>query len=508
MTDSLGETIRERAFFSVLDDQQPTASALTDAWLQVRKATAEPGENAVFWVGNAQPGWVLMQVEENQSIVRQQWIKTDGRPQRLILPVTEKQRGGFAVHFTMVQNGRLYQQSQVITAPFTNKQLRIETQTFRNKLKPAQAEEWTLAIAGLDKKPAELVATLYDASLDAFAELNWPTTFYYPYAPAFYGGRTIAFGTQRTNALLYRYQPEPAMANRKYDELSWSGYRLTFAGGKLFRHNPVGPFGLSNEDLRITINRAKNQVFGTVKTSDGKGVSGINIMVKGTTTGVATDEKGTFSVSVNSASEPVALVIGAIGYTTNEVTIKQKPVALRIQPNVQSLDEVVVVGYATQQRREVTGSVAKMSAARAAPAPEVAADAAANQQGASQPDKPKSSPAPVNPRQNFKETAFFFPQVRTDQQGRVVLKFTMPDALTRWRLLAFAHTNDLKTGTLEREIITQKELMITANAPRFFREGDTIRLAARVNNLTDKTVGCSKLRTTRCLNGRTNQGKA
>ena len=103
--------------------------------------------------------------------------------------------------------------------------------------------------------------------------------------------------------------------------------------------------------------------------------------------------------------------------------------------------------------------------------------------------KPNETDAPpVNPRKNFNETAFFLPNLKTDEQGRVVLKFTMPEALTRWRLLAFAHTKDLKTGTLEREIITQKELMITANAPRFLREGDTIRIQARINNLSDKTL--------------------
>ena len=95
-----------------------------------------------------------------------------------------------------------------------------------------------------------------------------------------------------------------------------------------------------------------------------------------------------------------------------------------------------------------------------------------------------NKPTAANPRRNFNETAFFFPKLQTDSRGRVLLNFTMPEALTRWRLLAFAHTTDLKTGSLDRTVVTQKELMISANVPRFLREGDTLRLTARINNLT------------------------
>ncbi|GAB3546700.1 alpha-2-macroglobulin family protein [Spirosoma fluminis] len=513
LTDSTGETVRERAYFSVLDEQQPTASALADVWFQVRKATAEPGETAVFWVGNAKPGWVLMQIEEKRLIVRQEWLKTDGRPRRVTLPVSEKQRGGFAVHFTMVQNGRLYQESQIITVPFTNKQLRIETQTFRSKLKPGQAEEWTLTIAGLENKPAELVATLYDASLDAFSRLDWPTTFYRPYLSTFYRpGHTMSFNTQRTNVLLHPFRPELPVPNRKYDELGWSGYRLTFAGGKLFRHNPVGPYGVSNQALRITINRSGKRLSGTVKNPDGTATPGVSVLIKGSTTGAVTDAKGTFTLTADSDKEPVTLLFTTIGYVTSEVTIKQKTVSLRIQPATQELDEVVVVGYGTQRRQRVTGAVAMAKVGGgAAPAPAMAADGAAeelNEAVASEPDKPRLDTPPVNLRRNFNETAFFVPQLKTDDKGRVVLKFTMPEALTRWRLLAFAHTKDLKTGTLERAIVTQKELMITANAPRFFREGDTIRFTARVNNLTDKPqTGVANLEVLDALTGEPIQAK-
>jgi len=493
ITETTSETITERAFFAAVNENQPTASPRPDNWVQVRKATAQPGEEAVLWVGNSQPGWVLMTVEENRDVVRQEWLKTDGKPRRVTLPVTEKQRGGFAVHFTMVQNGRLYQKSQTITVPFTNKQLTIETETFRNKLKPGAREEWTLRVKGLDKTPAELVATLYDSSLDTFVPLNWPTSVYGTYSTAFYGWRSGCFDVQSSQAIFYRYRPELAVPERQYDQLGWLGYRFSPYGSPLFRHDPIGPFGTIDNQLRVTVKRTGKVISGTIKDDNGTGAPGINVSQKGAKKETLTNADGQFTLSVDSKSAEVTLVFSYVGYVTKEVPIAQKSKSFRLFPDANALSEVVVTGYATRQRRDLTGAVVKVGMAKMAAPMQVKADeeapeeAAPGSGGASPAPKPADAP-PVNPRRNFNETAFFLPQLKTDEQGQVVLKFTMPEALTRWRLLAFAHTKDLKTGTLEREIITQKELMLTANAPRFLREGDTIRIQARVNNLSEKPL--------------------
>ncbi|CCH56660.1 UPF0192 protein [Fibrisoma limi BUZ 3] len=383
--DSTGEETTERVYFRVMDNRQPTASVLPEGWLQTTKTTVEPGEELVFWVGNTQPGWVLMQVEENHRITRREWLKTDGTPRRVSLPVTEKNRGGFVVHFAMVQNSRLYEKAQTITVPFSDKLLRIETQVFRDKLKPGQPEEWTLLISGpkQDNVLAELAATLYDASLDQFSVLRWQTDIYQTYFQ-YYTNNGIGFGINMSQWWIY---PTPVQTGRvdpiQYDALRGQGGMGSRGPGR----------------------------------------------------------------------------------------------------------EIKIRGYARETMME--SAVAPLSDAMAA-----APSAARNMKGGSGAENTPSSSErdqrgptiPIVPRRNFTETAFFFPQLHTDPQGRVVLKFTMPDALTRWRLLAFAHTKDLKIGTLEREIVTQKELMITANAPRFLREGDTLRLTARLNNLTAKTL--------------------
>ncbi|MBA2406705.1 MAG: hypothetical protein H0V65_01750, partial [Chitinophagales bacterium] len=94
-------------------------------------------------------------------------------------------------------------------------------------------------------------------------------------------------------------------------------------------------------------------------------------------------------------------------------------------------------------------------------------------------------------RKNLQETAFFFPQLQTDKDGNVIIKFTMAEALTRWKFLGFAHTKDLKYGIFSKEITTQKNLMVVPNAPRFFREGDEIFFTAKVTNLTDNNISGS-----------------
>lgn len=93
-------------------------------------------------------------------------------------------------------------------------------------------------------------------------------------------------------------------------------------------------------------------------------------------------------------------------------------------------------------------------------------------------------------RTNFNETAFFFPQLKTDMDGNVVFSYTIPESLTAWKLMVLAHTRDLKTGTVEKKLVTQKTLMVIPNAPRFFRAQDRITYTAKVTNLSTSPQTC------------------
>ena len=89
-------------------------------------------------------------------------------------------------------------------------------------------------------------------------------------------------------------------------------------------------------------------------------------------------------------------------------------------------------------------------------------------------------------RTNFNETAFFYPRLRTDANGEVFISFTMPDALTKWKMQGVAHNTDLQCGRFEKFVQTAKDLMIVPNAPRFLREGDTMDFSAKLVNTSDK----------------------
>ena len=105
----------------------------------------------------------------------------------------------------------------------------------------------------------------------------------------------------------------------------------------------------------------------------------------------------------------------------------------------------------------------------------------------------QSSP-PVQIRQNFAETAFFYPTLATNEIGEIFLNFTMPESLTRWNFMGLAHTKDLKIGTITEEIVTQKELMVMPNLPRFFRENDKMTISAKINNVSETDItGTAKI---------------
>lgn len=91
-------------------------------------------------------------------------------------------------------------------------------------------------------------------------------------------------------------------------------------------------------------------------------------------------------------------------------------------------------------------------------------------------------------RTNLNETAFFMPQLRTDDKGIATLSFTLPESVTTWKFMAFAHDKDVRFGTMTDEVIAQKKLMIQPRLPRFLREGDVTDIPASVSNITEKDI--------------------
>ena len=91
-------------------------------------------------------------------------------------------------------------------------------------------------------------------------------------------------------------------------------------------------------------------------------------------------------------------------------------------------------------------------------------------------------------RENLNETAFFYPQLVTDENGDVTMKFTLPESITTWRFMALATDKEVRYGTLESEVVAKKDVMIQPNVPRFMRQGDKGQLSARIFNTGEKAV--------------------
>ena len=97
------------------------------------------------------------------------------------------------------------------------------------------------------------------------------------------------------------------------------------------------------------------QVTGVVNDENGEPLIGASVLVKGTTVGASTDIDGNFSIK---AGKGATLVVSYVGYDSQEVAVTGSPLTITMQPNNQMLDEVVVVGYGTQKKATMTGSVA------------------------------------------------------------------------------------------------------------------------------------------------------
>ena len=94
----------------------------------------------------------------------------------------------------------------------------------------------------------------------------------------------------------------------------------------------------------------------------------------------------------------------------------------------------------------------------------------------------------VKARTNLQETAFFFPQLATDKDGNVSFNFTTPEALTRWNLNVFAHDKQGNHAQNTLQTVTQKDLMVLPNVPRFLRQGDQIQISTKIANLSTKDL--------------------
>ncbi len=375
----------------------------------------EPGQKSSIHYSTSTDELCLYGRMSNRTTkLREGWInvKTD---RKITHEITEQDRGGLGFQTFAVKNNRYYQERQQIQVPWSNKDLKIEYATFRDKLRPGDEEEWVVKITGNKKEKvgAAFVAAMYDASLDAFAPNNW------------------------------NFNPFPKYNNRFY----WNSDNFSTANGQLMQqywyHSPINLKSRSYRYLNWF-----NWNFGSGNWRYQRG-----------------------AVYMDAAMETAEMA------SPSAAPGKRGKIAMR------SLEE---------QENTTTGGTLTSEDLKKLPTRNVGS-IAANTAGVSD-ENSKEDLTDVSVRTNLNETVFFFPNLMTNAEGDVIIKFTMNEALTKWKFLGFAHTPDLQTSITEKMVQTQKELMVVPNPPRFFREGDKIEFTAKVSNLTEKDmVGTAEL---------------
>ncbi|MEO6814185.1 MAG: carboxypeptidase-like regulatory domain-containing protein, partial [Ginsengibacter sp.] len=114
-------------------------------------------------------------------------------------------------------------------------------------------------------------------------------------------------------------------------------------------------------------------ITGNVKGTDGDPLSGVTVLEKGTSNGAATDASGNFSITV--ANDNASLIISSLGYQSQTIALAgRSEISVTLQGAAATqLEQVVVVGYGTQKRRDLTGSIASVQGADLAKQPVVTA---------------------------------------------------------------------------------------------------------------------------------------
>ena len=173
--------------------------------LVVHKNNLEPGEKLKLTLGNATgtTQFVQLLITKDRDILYSGLEKV-GKSKDITLPITDQHRGDIFVQIDYIYHNRYFTQNHNIVIPWSNKSLDIEFVTFRDKTLPGASELYKLKIKGKDKDAllAEVVASMYDASLDEFKKHTWNKDFY-PRSSSYIG--VIAAGFSINNAYLANY---------------------------------------------------------------------------------------------------------------------------------------------------------------------------------------------------------------------------------------------------------------------------------------------------------------
>ncbi len=389
--DNKGKEITEERDFVLYSPNDKKSPILTYNWLLKEKITCKVGENAEVILGtSAKDVYVLYEIFKKNQIVERKRISLNKENKKLLIPYKAEYGDNVTLALTYIKDESVFANTIPLNKEMESKNLNLKFEVFRNKLQPGQKEEWKLTVKDDNANPAvaELLAGMYDASLDKIQPHSWQFN-------------------PREGLMYYYYN-----FNEGNDFRQQNAY-LSF--DSKYVETPDFKFdALINVMMRM-YNRNQNiRIRGTAMKAE---------------EGAILDEvKQVETVGSSMAPAPQAKLVGfASNVELREATVQD-------------------TGGGSQEKPE------------------------------------------VQIRQNFNETAFFFPQLKTNEKGETVISFTVPESTTTWKFMGLAHTKDLKFGQITKETVTQKDLMVTPNLPRFLRQGDKTSISAKISNLSDKNL--------------------
>lgn len=374
---------RQNLILFAADDNKPPYQTLD--WFRVLETEFGADKDASLVFGTSGKDiYVLYDVFCGDKRLESKRFQLTDSVVRMTFPYKEAYGDGILVQFAFVKNGKFYRNQARLTKILPDKKLEMKWDVFRDKLKPGQEEEWRLSIRYPDGKPAEaeLLAAMYDASLDKLIGHNWSLRLSFP--------RFLPSGTWNGY-----------MGNTTY-------FYLNFPL-KSLRYKP-----LSYDNLKPSLWFEQ-------------GVTELLLYCQ------------------DHASTGMAAGIQSKNFKARSATA----------PGV-AMDNLVF-------EEEVVVSNAEAS------------------------DAEETEPT-GQPRTNFAETAFFYPQLRTNAAGEVSFSFLLPESLTEWKFMGLAHTKNMDWNQLTAKAVASKEFMLQPNMPRFVRVGDRTSIAASIMNLTDQTI--------------------
>jgi len=178
--DKNDEVVKDVKYIELYDEKSKQLNNPQYLWTEGTRPI-EPGEKTTVKLGTSADNlFVVQQIDKGTTNYQQQttnysFIKLNNEKRSFEFTATEADRSGYGAGWLFVKHNRIYQYNQTIAVPWTNKDLKIEYATFRDKTLPGSEEKWKLKISGYKNElvAAEMLGSMYDASLDQFYPHSW-----------------------------------------------------------------------------------------------------------------------------------------------------------------------------------------------------------------------------------------------------------------------------------------------------------------------------------------------